>query len=324
MPSKRIHDAVANYHQRLPQGVESTHPLMAVLNNPSSNYAAVVAGLPPEMALRLLTRVNQGGERGREVRSVHHAVQLLGYNEIRRMLVSAGSRQDPDHLSPGFDLIRFQRQAHLTATVARMLGMVIDYDRLGDLVTAGLLQNIGKVVIAVELRSDFQRILHLKLVRGLPTAEAERQVLGVSHADVGAMILRRCRVPRSICQAVQEHNADDPLRRHGIEATLPFITQRATRIVKHFALPEIELPLDWTCELEEAVMHIRSDYRYQLAAALRENGYGDVFPQVMERLAASLRSELRKLLAERPGVQHPAPASVPADEPSATAMPPAS
>jgi HD-like signal output (HDOD) protein len=315
MPTQPIRDAVDRYYHRLTRGVETAHRLLAVLENPSSNYAALVAGLPPEVALQVLTRVNQDREGGREVRSVHHALQLLGYDEIKRMLVSAGVPPLPDHLSPGFNRMRFQRQAHLAATVARMLGMVIEYDRPGDLVTAGLLQNIGKMVIAVEMRPEFQRIRRLKLIRGLSSVEAERRVLGVSHADVGALILERCRVPRSICRAVQGHNADALPGPLGIEETLQFITQQATRIVKDFALPEIELPLDWCHELDEAVKRIRGAYRNQLAAALRANGYADVFPQVMEHLSLSLQDELGKLLDVRPPPPHPASSSAPTKEP---------
>jgi hypothetical protein len=308
MMSQRILEAVARYRRRLPARLEAFQGLMAILDHPASNYDRVVAGLPPALALEFLERANRRTVSGREVRSLHHALQLLGYGEIRRLLMEAAGRWEAPDLPADFSLARFQRQAHLAAAVARILGMVVDYERLGDLVTTGLLQNIGKLVIAVELRDEFRRIRQLKLARGCPSAEAERQVLGFSHADVGALVLRQCGLPAPICEAVQRHNARSVSDAGGALDPLPLITHRATRIVRDLSLPEGGSPLERAAGLVEAVPRLRGAYRSRLASALRQEGFQRVFPQVMEALAADLQRELEERLTPRP-ISRPADAS---------------
>lgn len=74
--------------------------------------------------------------------------------------------------------------------------------------TIGLLHDIGKLVLGQALtpkmQADIRNCVHLD---HLARAEAEKQILGTDHAEVGAQLLRRWRLPDYIVEAVANHHA---------------------------------------------------------------------------------------------------------------------
>lgn len=95
--------------------------------------------------------------------------------------------------------------------------------------TASLLHDIGKLAIAQFLPPKVQRLLDSALRSGVNKLEAEREILGVDHAEVGGLILQHWRLPDSIRIAVTCHH--DPDRAECVMADLVHVA--ATAATRH-------------------------------------------------------------------------------------------
>jgi putative nucleotidyltransferase with HDIG domain len=73
--------------------------------------------------------------------------------------------------------------------------------------TAGLLHDIGKVVMNQVLTLDARTTLLDRIAsNGQSRTEAERETIGVDHADVGKCLLETWRLPDNIIEAVGNHH----------------------------------------------------------------------------------------------------------------------
>jgi HD-like signal output (HDOD) protein len=70
---------------------------------------------------------------------------------------------------------------------------------------AGLMHNIGNLVIAHELPDTYRDILALARTQELPLADIERRVLGFDYADVGAELMRQWNLPSGLIYPVALH-----------------------------------------------------------------------------------------------------------------------
>lgn len=72
--------------------------------------------------------------------------------------------------------------------------------------TAGLLHDVGKLLLATAFAHDFQQALNCAHEQNIPLWQAEQNVFGASHADVGAFLLSLWGLPDRIVEAVLRHH----------------------------------------------------------------------------------------------------------------------
>ena len=77
--------------------------------------------------------------------------------------------------------------------------------------TAGLLHDIGKVVLGEYVENRIGAIIELAQSEGCSFAEAERRLLGLNHAEVGAVLAKKWGLPDFLVGAIRSHHASpDP------------------------------------------------------------------------------------------------------------------
>lgn len=96
-------------------------------------------------------------------------------------------------------------------TIAKEQGT--DTRVMEDAFTAGLLHDVGLLVLATNVPDQYTETLALMQNQGIPEWEAERQVLGATHAEVGGYLLGTWGLSDSIVEAVAFHH--DPARSAG-------------------------------------------------------------------------------------------------------------
>jgi len=278
--------------------------IITLLNNPTSNFEKIVEKLSPSLAARFLNIANSAYYGGREVRSINYAVQLLGYDKMKDILVTSILMDHFTRRMKDFDFEKFLKQAQFCAVVAKVIGEILTFKQLDDLFTVATLQNIGKLVIAVYFRDEHRQIVSLKKTEGLPTCKAEQRILGISHAKIGAIVLQRFNVPVEICEAVEFHDSLDtdlPLEN---ENYLQHIARRATAIVGQFSLPEDIDTMDLYHMLRATVEQGKKNYREQLREQLRSSGYQEIFPSLLKEATDLVANDLKAHLHQRvPGIE---------------------
>ncbi len=193
---------------------ETALKLPALLGQPFLHSEEVVKILRCDAVLtaKLLRVCNSAGAGMREpVSSIDQAVLLLGYNTIFRMVCALGygGTMGFRHNSGSVGSQGLWGHSLAAACTTEALAVIgSDYDFEAPVAfTAGLLHDIGKLVLE-QLMTDEIRLTLNNIVRQDATsrADAEREVFGVDHADIGACLLRSWRLPDIIVEAVANHH----------------------------------------------------------------------------------------------------------------------
>lgn len=150
------------------------------------------------------------------VSSIHDAVVVLGFNSIRSLAMAAGLV----HLFPKsgqgqFDHQVFWLNSLRVAAAARGLAGCCRLES-ETAFTAGLLHDIGQMVLNTCLHEEFDAVLKRYHEDGGDLYALEREMLGFDHAQVGVEVARRWNFPEVIQQVIQSHHeaslaGNDPL-----------------------------------------------------------------------------------------------------------------
>jgi putative nucleotidyltransferase with HDIG domain len=145
------------------------------------------------------------------VSSIEQAVLLLGQLELHRMVVSVGFSRA---LSPAMVGYAMQdgvlwRHSLLTAYTAVAVTALAKHNFVDPSIayTAGLIHDIGKIVITQALTPERQTHMRQLIDFGAKSLlEAEREVVGCDHAEVGAALLHQWGLPEVLVEAVGHHH----------------------------------------------------------------------------------------------------------------------
>jgi len=170
------------------------------------NALAAVISEDPVLAARLL-RLCQANT-GQPVTGIRQAIRALGYEHVRDVSLEASMVNvfSQARTVGGFDLQRFWDHCSAVGVVARLLAQKLFPSLASEAFTAGLLHDIGKVVLLQYLESDFGEAITLSRNRGVELWETEREVLGVDHGQIGAWLAEHWRLPRSMQEVMQYHH----------------------------------------------------------------------------------------------------------------------
>lgn len=134
-----------------------------------------------------------------------HAVNLLGIDTIQSMVLSAGVFnlfKDPE--IPGYSLDSIYTNSLVVGTSSRHLANAFGLmtKQTEDALMAGMLHDIGKLVMLSYFPEEFKKSIKLSTEESIPLFEAEKQILGVSDAEIGAHLLSLWGLPNSILEAI--------------------------------------------------------------------------------------------------------------------------
>lgn len=139
-----------------------------------------------------------------KVSSISHAVILLGFNVIKGVVLSASVFDIMEKSMVGL-WEHSLGTAIISGTISRNLGLS-DPEEIS---TAALLHDIGKVLVRVSLSEDYDRIVRIAGEQGRTFREAELEVLGVDHADIGSWLSREWGLPRQLIVPITYHHGPD-------------------------------------------------------------------------------------------------------------------
>lgn len=143
------------------------------------------------------------------VGSIGEAVVVLGFHNIRSLVMAAGIiNQFPPGGGKSFDRMEFWRHAIGTGVCARVLAARLGQDREVAF-SAGLLHDVGKLVLDACFHEDFERVLACRAAHDCAMLEAERAALGTTHAAIGFEVARQWKFPPAIQRAIRDHHQPD-------------------------------------------------------------------------------------------------------------------
>lgn len=145
------------------------------------------------------------------VASVDQAVFLLGHQQILHIVLTLAFGSAMVVPLPGYavEANELWRHSLLTATAAEIVAAeAYELNVEAPIAfTVGLLHDIGKLALGQALTPEIQQeIRQLVEENGSSRSEAEKQVLGADHSEIGACLLRSWNLPEDILEAVGNHH----------------------------------------------------------------------------------------------------------------------
>ena len=142
------------------------------------------------------------------VSTVRDAIFLLGKNETFQLVVASVVGKMTQQPVRGYGHSPTELWDHLmgVAVVSRRLGEALHPKIPSYTFTAGLLHDIGKIVLGTFGDVDPEPIMERAEQEDIDLVSAERQILGIDHAEVGARLLESWNVPAYLAEVVRWHH----------------------------------------------------------------------------------------------------------------------
>jgi HD-like signal output (HDOD) protein len=190
----------------------------------------------PALTTRLLKLVNSAyyGFPGR-VDTISRAVNLVGIAELRNLTLAMAAMEVFGGLeNEHFDMLGFWRHSVYCALVARFLAKQARVLHAERLFIAGLLHDVGRLLIFSLLPDESSRIQQ-RMNEGEEVCAAERGELGFDHAQVGYELLSLWHIPKELRIAVAFHHLPDVAEEARLEATLVALANQIAHQVETLA-----------------------------------------------------------------------------------------
>lgn len=191
--------------------------LNRIIVNPKSSASDVakVIAADPAVATNILRTVNSAYY-GLQVRvsSIALAVSIMGFVKAKQVALRAavfsmfeGAQKDQ---SPFFEPAEFWKHSVYTGIAARVLGThspVFASTDPEDLYIAGLLHDIGQLILLERRDAGYSRVLSRTASSGMTLVEMEQEMLGYTHADVGSVLAIKWFLPEVLRSAIRYHHS---------------------------------------------------------------------------------------------------------------------
>jgi putative nucleotidyltransferase with HDIG domain len=158
------------------------------------------------LAAKVLKLVNSGFYGFRQpVTTITHAMVLLGLNVVKTLVMTAAVLDIADAMN------KFMKglweHSLGTARAANAIAEHLRAEEPEEYAVAGLLHDMGKVIIAQVFPDEHARVQEIVRSRGGLQIDAEMEVLGVSHAEIGMWLLKKWSLaPRLVYPIAYHHN----------------------------------------------------------------------------------------------------------------------
>jgi putative nucleotidyltransferase with HDIG domain len=163
----------------------------------------------PGLTSNVLRFANSAGLGGlRAIKTLKDAIVRLGMNRIFQLIMVSAVSPIVQVPVKGYDLPSGKLWEH-SISVAVGVGELSKYIRIQApdyIFTAGLLHDIGKVVLGTFVEVDAHPIMELAFMQKISFDKAEEQVLGINHSEVGAALLEDWNLPEDIIRTIRWHH----------------------------------------------------------------------------------------------------------------------
>ncbi len=182
-----------------------------LLSDPNSRTSELVEVLSrdPVLVSRLI-RVSNSAlySRGHETTSLEQAVVRLGTKTIRSLVMAASMRSlfPVDKTNVGSWGQSLWQHSIECGLASRRVAKTVGYHDPEEAFVAGVLHDMGKVVILLHRPDDFRAVLKEQSATQDSFAATERKILGFDHTEVGELLLEKWRMPENLIACVKFHH----------------------------------------------------------------------------------------------------------------------
>jgi len=152
------------------------------------------------------------------ISTVANAIVLLGINVIKTLIVTSSIFE----MMQSSDVGLWEHSLGC-ATIASLIAKKKGLKNPEEVSTAALLHDLGKVVVRAELPSEYDALLAMVEQKGISVREAEEELLGVSHSEIGGWLVHQWNLPdRLVLPITWHHRPEEAPDHRDVTAILHF------------------------------------------------------------------------------------------------------
>lgn len=197
--------------ENLPTLPVMVQQIQKLINSPNSSMNQIGALISKDQAIaaRVVRLVNSAFYGlGRKVSSIPQAIVVLGLNTVKNLVtgVSVIRMFETTDKASIFNRDMFWLHSLGCAMGARLLAKNLGRNEPEDFFLAGLLHDIGVLILDQFFHDEFLRVLTYADEKHIDYYTAEQMVLGLTHCDVGAIVAEKWKIPDFLIQTMKYHH----------------------------------------------------------------------------------------------------------------------
>lgn len=260
--------------------------MIGLIDNPKTSARDVARLIATDQALtaKILKLANSAFYGfPRKIATVNHAVVVLGFETVKSLglSVSVLERFAGGGPETSFDRQRFWEHSIACGVAAQLLGSRLRYRVQGEAFAAGILHDIGKLILSQYFPEEFTRVMAMVREENLYIGKAEEAVLGVTHAEIGCWLAEKWNLPRQLVDTIAFHHTPGRMERG---AQLPSLVHLADFLARKERIGDgggTRMP-----HLDPAALRAFGIHEEPRAAIRRILGYGELLRQEMGKADA--------------------------------------
>ncbi len=255
---------IINRVDELPEVPQIAFRAIQLLNNPETDVSSLAEVISSDQALTAkVLRLCNSAYYGlpRKVTTVSEAVLIVGFSSIKSLVLMITTQSTMNKGLLGYKIGpgEFWRHSIATAETARLLAQHLRQDKHEECFIAGLIHDIGKMVLNQHALPEVYRATNLSQKEQIPVHLAEQKILGFDHAGIGAALAERWNFPPILVESIRRHHSLKPFYVADVPMLLPTIvgisnllsravdtnsTRDWNTLEEHSAIIETQLGLD--------------------------------------------------------------------------------
>ena len=162
----------------------------------------------------------------RKVESVRDAITLLGLDQMVELVLLNGTAENFKDEPDGYGLGEGELWHHavLSAHVAKVLAENHGLANKKHLIfTAALVKDIGKIIMGRFVAFSYEKINILVNSKGYSFNEAEKEVIGMNHEELGALVGEKWRFGKKLIYIIRNHHMSAEACRDDVETAMVYL-----------------------------------------------------------------------------------------------------
>lgn len=201
-------DQLLNDIERLPSFPDIVHKVLQMVRDSEADFQAVAKEISKDVGLTSdILRISNSAyySPSREIRSVHEAIVILGLKAVKDIVMVSAARGILKQPITGYRIEERDMWDHSLAVASLSAKIATDFKTKtpADVAfTAGLLHDVGKVVLSQTFRKAYVQIsMDFKQNPNQRFTELEKKYMGYNHSEVGAILLKKWNFPTDLVEA---------------------------------------------------------------------------------------------------------------------------
>jgi putative nucleotidyltransferase with HDIG domain len=201
-------DQILKAIEHLPTLPQVVTKVLAITDSDKFNALDLSREMDQSLSAKVLKVANSayyGARAVRQVNSIHHAIVIIGFDAVKEIILTTSlfhtfrDSQEVKSLQP------LWQHSLECALAAKRMAWVYRYEAMDEAYLVGLIHDIGKLVLQQYFPEQF-RLIKGKNDIAVEDLEAEKAILGMTHALIGGRMAEHWNFPEPVVESITQHH----------------------------------------------------------------------------------------------------------------------